>query len=76
MNIPCAKIGKDENEIRSLWKKKDTNSPSPLLPIKRRGSPREPSWNVWTNRGVSPLRAIEQFEEREIKKINKRRRGM
>lgn len=74
MNIPCAKIGKDENEIRSLWKKKDTNSPSPLLPIKRR--PREPSWNVWTKRGVSLLRAIEQFEEREIKKINKRRRGM
>lgn len=36
MNIPRAKIGKDENEIRSLWKKKDTNSPSPLLPIKRR----------------------------------------
>lgn len=78
MNIPRAKIGKDENEIRSLWKKKDTNSPSPLLPIKRRPrfSAVETCWNVWTNRGILLLRAIEQFEEREIKKINKRRRGM
>lgn len=76
MNIPRAKIGKDENEIRSLWKKKDTNSPPSSRLKEDRGSPREPSWNVWTNRGVLLLRAIEQFEEREIKKINKRRRGM